>query len=138
MHKKSLIKRKYFRRVIQGRFDIQFTKEERESLKIIHVSGRKLLLPKSFLTMVFHIFLPMIYTLKCLWKYQPDIFYDTTGFAFNFFPVKLLLPTTRCFAYVHYPFISIDMIQKIEDRRVDYNNQQRYCFLDLGFLDHLS
>lgn len=79
--------------------------------------------------MLCHIFLPMIYCFKCIWKYQPDIFYDTTGkkfsylgFAFNFFLVKLLLPFTECWAYVHYPFISEDMIAKIRDRRVDYNN----------------
>jgi hypothetical protein len=29
--------------------------------------------------MVLHILLPMVYAFKCLWKYQPDIFYDTTG-----------------------------------------------------------
>ena len=34
---------------------------------------------KGFLTMVMHIILPMLYAVKCLLKYQPDIFYDTTG-----------------------------------------------------------
>ena len=72
--------------------------------------------------MLCHIFLPMIYCFKCLWKYQPDIFYDTTGFAFNFWLVKLLLPNTQCHAYVHYPFISDDMVAKIRERRADYNN----------------
>lgn len=72
--------------------------------------------------MLCHILLPMIYCIKCLWRYQPDIFYDTTGFAFNFWVVKLLLPTTQCYAYVHYPFISTDMVDKIRNRRVDFNN----------------
>jgi alpha-1,2-mannosyltransferase len=79
--------------------------------------------------MICHIFLPMIYCFKCLWKYQPDIFYDTTGilmtilgFAFNCLLVKILLPFTECRAYVHYPFISEDMIAKIKERRADFNN----------------
>lgn len=38
-----------------------------------------MLLPQKKLTMAFHMILPAIYALKCLIKYQPDIFYDTTG-----------------------------------------------------------
>lgn len=72
--------------------------------------------------MLCHILLPMVYCFKCLWRLQPDIFYDTTGFAFNFILVKLLLPSTQCWAYVHYPFISKDMVAKIRDRRPDFNN----------------
>ena len=67
----------------------------------------------------------MVYCLKCLWVYQPHIFYDTTGFAFNFFLVKSLLPTTHCAAYVHYPFISKDMVAKVKNRQADYNNDEK-------------
>ena len=63
--------------------------------------------------MVFHIVLPIIYTFKCLWKYQPDILYDTTGidflylgFASALLAAKLIIPNTATAAYVHYPFIS--------------------------------
>lgn len=44
------------------------------------------------------------------------------GFAFNCLLVKLLLPKCECRAYVHYPFISEDMVAKIRERRVDFNN----------------
>lgn len=71
--------------------------------------------------MVFHIILPLIYAFKCLLKYQPDVFYDTTGFQYlilgfasTLFLSKILLPTTKTVAYVHYPFISLDMIQKVK------------------------
>ncbi len=43
------------------------------------IKGRNLLVPQKRLTMVFHMILPLIYTIKCLFKYQPDVFYDTTG-----------------------------------------------------------
>jgi hypothetical protein len=45
----------------------------------VHVSGKWMLTSKKMLTMLMHIVLPMFYALKCLWKDQPDIFYDTTG-----------------------------------------------------------
>jgi alpha-1,2-mannosyltransferase len=64
----------------------------------------------------------MIYAYKCLWKYQPDIFYDTTGYASTLVLVKLMLPSCKTAAYVHYPFISEDMIQKVRDQRQDFNN----------------
>ena len=38
--------------------------------------------------------------------------------------VKLLLPFTKTVAYVHYPFISEDMIQKVREQRSDFNNSQ--------------
>jgi len=36
----------------------------------------------------------------------------------------MLLPTTKTMAYVHYPFISEEMIQKVRDQRADFNNSQ--------------
>jgi hypothetical protein len=51
-----------------------------------------MLTSKIFLTMVFHMVLPIIYCVKCLLKYQPDIFYDTTGFASTLFAVKMIMP----------------------------------------------
>ncbi len=75
--------------------------------------------------MVFHMILPCIYCLRALFQYQPDIFYDTTGFASTMVLTKILLPTTKTYAYVHYPFISNDMIRKVRDQKVDYNNHSR-------------
>jgi hypothetical protein len=50
-----------------------------DKIKIVYVPGRALLTPQRKLTMVFHIILPWVYTIMCLFKYQPDVFYDTTG-----------------------------------------------------------
>ncbi len=91
-----------------------------------------MLVPTSKLTMVFHMILPIIYALRSLLKYQPDVFYDTTGenffilgFASTLFLTKILLPTTKTVAYVHYPFISKDMIRKVKERKADFNNDAR-------------
>ncbi|KAH6586689.1 hypothetical protein BASA50_009948 [Batrachochytrium salamandrivorans] len=50
----------------------------------------------------------------------PDVFVDTIGFAFiypiaKFFGAKVI-------PYVHYPTISSDMIQKVQDRESNFNN----------------
>jgi alpha-1,2-mannosyltransferase len=38
--------------------------------------------------------------------------------------VKLFLPSTTTAAYVHYPFISEEMLQKVREQRSDFNNSQ--------------
>ena len=65
----------------------------------------------------------MYFTFLCLLKYVPDVFFDSTGFPFSFFIVKWLCPKTKVAAYVHYPFISYDMINQISQKR--YNNSGR-------------
>ncbi|GMI48176.1 hypothetical protein TrCOL_g12621 [Triparma columacea] len=56
----------------------------------------------------------------------PDIFLDTTGCAFTYFPVKLIgfLRGSRIkvFTYTHYPTISTDMLALVYSRRPTYNN----------------
>lgn len=49
---------------------------------------------------------------EALWRYPPDIFIDTTGFAFTYYLAKLGLQA-KVAAYVHYPTISTDMIHAI-------------------------
>lgn len=63
--------------------------------------------------MLLNIILPLIYGIKCLWKYQPDVLYDTTGnisliqgYASVLSLAKFIFPQCTTVAYVHYPFIS--------------------------------
>lgn len=46
----------------------------------------------------------------------PDIFVDTMGYAFTVAFCKLLFPTVPTGAYVHYPTISTDMLQSLDDK----------------------
>lgn len=46
----------------------------------------------------------------------PDIFVDTMGYAFAVAFCKLLFPTVPTGAYVHYPTISTDMLQSLDDK----------------------
>ncbi|KAL4956960.1 hypothetical protein BDW69DRAFT_59002 [Aspergillus filifer] len=45
----------------------------------------------------------------------PDIFVDTMGYAFTIAFCKLLFPSIPTGAYVHYPTISTDMLQSLDD-----------------------
>ncbi|KAF9892716.1 asparagine-linked glycosylation protein [Aspergillus nanangensis] len=45
----------------------------------------------------------------------PDIFVDTMGYAFSLAFCKLLFPSVPVGAYVHYPTISTDMLQSLDD-----------------------
>ncbi|GLA70089.1 asparagine-linked glycosylation protein [Aspergillus tubingensis] len=46
----------------------------------------------------------------------PDIFVDTMGYAFTLAFSKLLFPSVPTAAYVHYPTISTDMLQSLDDQ----------------------
>lgn len=52
----------------------------------------------------------------------PDVFIDTTGYAFALGPVKNFSSRIRVGAYVHYPTISSDMIQRVKSRQVGHTN----------------
>ena len=62
----------------KNRFALDLTRFK-DKITIVFVPGRSLLVPQRKLTMVLHMILPLIYTVRCLFKYQPDVFYDTTG-----------------------------------------------------------
>ncbi|CBF81328.1 hypothetical protein AN5725.2 [Aspergillus nidulans FGSC A4] len=46
----------------------------------------------------------------------PDVFVDTMGYAFAVAFCKLLFPSVPTGAYVHYPTISTDMLQSLDDK----------------------
>jgi alpha-1,2-mannosyltransferase len=52
----------------------------------------------------------------------PNIFVDTTGCPFTL-PVAKILTGATVAAYIHYPTMSNDMFQKIQDRKSDFNNR---------------
>lgn len=98
-----------------------------DHINIIHVPRRDLLLkPKGFATMVFQVVGCMIYALQCIVKYQPDVFFDSTGFSFAFLTVKYFLPHCQIGAYIHYPFINQMMIDHIVSNIERFNNSKIY------------
>lgn len=76
-------------------------------LSFVFVRGRQLLEAPRYpvLTMVGQSLGSILLAFVCLGNFLPDVFFDTTGYAFTY-PVAALLGRCRIAAYVHYPTIS--------------------------------
>eukprot|EP01102_Stenamoeba_stenopodia_P003901 TRINITY_DN14020_c0_g1_i1.p1 TRINITY_DN14020_c0_g1~~TRINITY_DN14020_c0_g1_i1.p1 ORF type:complete len:485 (+),score=70.19 TRINITY_DN14020_c0_g1_i1:175-1629(+) len=59
---------------------------------------------------------------EALRKQPCDIYLDTMGYAFTYPLMKLTGSRVGC--YVHYPTVSTDMLTRVAERRIDYNNNQ--------------
>jgi len=95
-------------------------------IKFIRVFGRSRYLdPKPSFTMIRQIIGSIIYTYKALKIYTPDLFFDTTGFSFSHWVVKQLVPHCKVITYVHYPFISYDMLDCVVKKEKKFNNNDR-------------
>ncbi len=60
--------------------------------------------------------------LEALCVYPTDILIDTMGFGWIYPIAKLICPGIKVISYSHYPFISTDMIKKVDTRMIDFNN----------------
>ncbi|KAF7996755.1 hypothetical protein HCN44_002401 [Aphidius gifuensis] len=60
---------------------------------------------------------------EALYAFQPDIFIDTMGYAFTY-PLFKYLAGSKVVSYTHYPTISTDMLQQVQQRIVAHNNHQ--------------
>lgn len=63
----------------------------------------------------------IILGLEALYKFTPDVYIDTMGYAFTL-PLFRYLGGCKVGSYVHYPTISTDMLTKVNERRIDFNN----------------
>eukprot|EP00056_Hartaetosiga_gracilis_P004029 m.70666 g.70666 ORF g.70666 m.70666 type:complete len:529 (+) comp11674_c1_seq1:99-1685(+) len=65
----------------------------------------------------------LILGFEALLLHQPDVLIDTMGYAF-ILPMFRLLSGNRIkvAAYVHYPTISTDMVEKVQRNEADFNN----------------
>jgi alpha-1,2-mannosyltransferase len=78
--------------------------------------------PAPRLTMLLQVLFDLLFMVECLLRKPCRQVIDTTGLPFSAL-VRLLAPGVRVYSYVHYPFISAEMVQKVRDRVQDYNNQ---------------
>ncbi|XP_059062375.1 GDP-Man:Man(3)GlcNAc(2)-PP-Dol alpha-1,2-mannosyltransferase [Achroia grisella] len=63
----------------------------------------------------------MIMGMEAFMKLNPDIYIDTTGFAFTY-PIFRYLAQCPVGCYVHYPTITSAMMRRVQHRIVAYNN----------------
>jgi len=64
----------------------------------------------------------MLVGLECFCRLVPDAYVDTMGAPFTYALFRLLCRDCRTIAYVHYPLISSDMLQRVQELRPSYNN----------------
>ena len=60
---------------------------------------------------------------EALFKHSPDLLIDSMGYSFAVATFKLLVGCRTC-SYVHYPTISVDMIQLVHSGKSAHNNAQ--------------
>jgi alpha-1,2-mannosyltransferase len=77
-----------------------------------------------YATMIFQCLASILVGLECVLKLCPNIYIDTTGAAFTYPLFRILDPSCKVLAYVHYPIISSDMLRKVREKRPDYNNRE--------------
>lgn len=97
------------------------------SFRVVPISHRNMLVPGNYprLTMIFQALAAVAVTIECLVRggFLPDIWVDTTGWAFGYPLLKLLKPRMKVVAYVHYPTVSSDMLIRVRNGERSYNNR---------------
>ena len=75
-------------------------------------------------TMLMQSLASLILGAEALLLHEPSVFIDTMGYAFV---LPLFAAVAKCHvaAYVHYPTISTDMLDKVQSRKADFNNDDR-------------
>lgn len=64
----------------------------------------------------------MVVGAEALWRCPPDVMIDTMGASF-IYPLFRYLAAAKIGAYVHYPIISTDMINLVQNNVENYNNR---------------
>jgi alpha-1,2-mannosyltransferase len=98
---------------LESRFEIKLAENQNLDIEIIRLKKANLTRPQNFMTMILQILGQIVFAFEILTKVHSDVIIDTTGMPFTYW-VFSLIGGTRVIAYVHYPFISEDMIADIE------------------------
>jgi len=72
------------------------------------------------LTLLLQAFGSLLLGFEACLRHHSDVVVDTVGCAFAY--PAFFASGSRIFAYVHYPFISDDMLQRVRDGKLSYNN----------------
>ena len=76
------------------------------------------------LTLLFQAFGSVVYAFKCLNISVPDVIIDTTGAPFAALVWKIF-GGCKVILYIHYPFISTNMLQRVTSGQNNYNNDKK-------------
>ena len=107
------------------------------NLHFINAGSADFIKPGYFkhLTLIFQALGSIVYAFKCLNLYVPEVIIDTTGAPFASFVWKIF-GGCKVILYIHYPFISTDMLHRVTIGQNNYNNDERIAKSPL--LTHLK
>lgn len=102
-----------------------FQIETNFNIHFVQLKTCRLLSPKMypFMTILFQNIGTMLVGLEAVFRCPPDIMLDTMGCSF-IFPIFKLFSSSKVCAYVHYPTISVDMLNMVASNQSNYNNRQ--------------
>lgn len=65
----------------------------------------------------------VILGVEALFKFIPDVFFETTGYAFTY-PLFHYIAKIKVCCYTHYPTISTDMLENVSRKISSFNNRR--------------
>ncbi|KAL1117745.1 hypothetical protein AAG570_004060, partial [Ranatra chinensis] len=106
---------------VHQRFEIKL---DSEKLDFIYLHKRGWLEPKRYpyFTLLLQSLGSVIVGLEALCAFIPDIYVDSTGFAFTL-PLFSYIGGCSTACYVHYPTITTEMLKRVSSRVVAHNNR---------------
>ena len=99
----------------QNRFNIQL---HAPTVVLLYLTTRKYVIPSMYpyMTLLGQALGSLIVAYDAFNLLVPDMFIDTMGYAFTLAFCKLAFPSVPTGAYVHYPTISTDMLESLDDQ----------------------
>jgi alpha-1,2-mannosyltransferase len=113
-------------REILNRAHRQFNVEFHQPISFVFVRSRFLVNASSWprFTLLGQSLGSILLAFESLLRSPCHVFFDSTGYAFSYLIAKIWFGCTVV-SYTHYPQISTDMLQRVQERRPTYNNDIR-------------
>ncbi|TNN19376.1 GDP-Man:Man(3)GlcNAc(2)-PP-Dol alpha-1,2-mannosyltransferase [Schistosoma japonicum] len=95
-------------------FGVYFNESNSSAVHFIPLKSQLLLTPKFYplFTLAGQALGSVLVGLEAIFRCPPDVYIDTTGFAFTI-PLAKFLSNSLTAAYIHYPTISSDMLHRV-------------------------
>lgn len=106
----------------QNRFNVKVSESDVQFV-FLHRRGWVVAERYPYFTMLGQSLGSMVLGMEAAFKYPPDVYIDTMGYAFTF-PIFKYLASSAVAAYVHYPTISTDMLRRVRTRSKAHNNNK--------------
>ncbi|KRX70147.1 GDP-Man:Man(3)GlcNAc(2)-PP-Dol alpha-1,2-mannosyltransferase, partial [Trichinella sp. T6] len=107
---------------VEKRFGLSFTSSTVKFVRLASCFFLKDTLYPRFTLLAQNLF-SLIVGFEALFRFQPSVFIDTTGFAF-LLPMFRYVGGCKTACYIHYPTISTDMLEIVKEKKAAYNHAE--------------